>query len=187
MDDVPCATMPSDDQVILRQGQGDSVPKGWVTLREVCDRTGANPRNLKEWRRLGLGVPKPLQPSLGNKGTGSYFPPDTVRLVARIKELGDLFPRESTSGIGTSGSKVSRSISAAGPHSDLVSCRRDLIVASIAFRLRRRGRSGAASKAVSGKLSIATLSSPSLQTSPPASPISATVMRWPILLFSTPA
>jgi hypothetical protein len=39
-----------------------------------------------EWRRKGI-VEKPLQISLGRKGTVSYYPPQTVRLIDRLNEL----------------------------------------------------------------------------------------------------
>jgi hypothetical protein len=62
-------------------------PKGWITLQELCARTGASERNLSEWRRRGLGVPEPLPISLGRRGTVSYYPVETVRLIDRLNEL----------------------------------------------------------------------------------------------------
>jgi len=62
-------------------------PKGWISLHELRARTGASDRNLSELRRLGLGVPEPLLMSLGRRGTVSYYPPETVRLIDRINEL----------------------------------------------------------------------------------------------------
>jgi hypothetical protein len=73
--------------------QGDSSvhstptpPQGWISLREVCDRTGVTERDLLEWRRKGIGE-KPLPISLGRMGTASYYPPETVRLISRLNEL----------------------------------------------------------------------------------------------------
>src|ERR1700682_4316644 len=62
-------------------------PEGWISLQELCARTAVSKRQLSEWRRLGLGVPEPLQKSLGRKGTASYYPEETVALIDRINEL----------------------------------------------------------------------------------------------------
>jgi hypothetical protein len=62
-------------------------PEGWITLQELCGRTSVSERNLSEWRRLGLGVPEPWQISLGRRGTASYYPVETVKLIERINEL----------------------------------------------------------------------------------------------------
>jgi MerR HTH family regulatory protein len=62
-------------------------PKGWISLKELRSHTGASERNLSEWRRLGLGVPEPMQISLGRRGTASYYPPETVQLIRRLNEL----------------------------------------------------------------------------------------------------
>jgi hypothetical protein len=62
-------------------------PEGWISLQELCARTSASKRNISEWRRLGLGVPEPLQKSLGRKGTASYYPEETLALIDRLNEL----------------------------------------------------------------------------------------------------
>jgi hypothetical protein len=67
-----------------------SIPppsEGWISLQELRTRTGVSERNLSEWRRLGLGVPEPKQISLGRRGTASYYPVETVRLIDRLNEL----------------------------------------------------------------------------------------------------
>jgi len=53
----------------------------------LCARTGTSERNLSEWRPRGLGVPEPLPISLGRRGTVSYYPAETVRLIDRINKL----------------------------------------------------------------------------------------------------
>jgi hypothetical protein len=62
-------------------------PEGWISLQELLARTGVSERNLSEWRRLDLGVPEPNQISLGRRGTASYYPIETVRLINRLNEL----------------------------------------------------------------------------------------------------
>jgi hypothetical protein len=62
-------------------------PKGYISLQELRARTGASERNLSGWRRLGLGMPEPQQISLGRRGTVSYYPVETVRLIGRLNQL----------------------------------------------------------------------------------------------------